>query len=155
MKKNKTVTITLIIAVIIVWGLVIYNIAGSISPGNKTIHTSAQSNKPSITANPERYNLSTYERDPFLSIISDTSTTFDSVIPPATPPVYTKPILRKMPVYCGIIKNNKTTMAVIKINSIYYNVSESYRDDSIRIIKITDTTVTLSYQDEKLTLHME
>lgn len=150
--KNKRVIIMLVLATLVIWGTIIYKVMNVISAKPSKANTSiAKPLKKEKTD--EDYTISYYERDPFLSILTDTATFVDEPKIKDIPQL--KPIINyPKPEYCGQIKNDVNTLAIIKIDGRYHMLEKGQKDSLLKVLNVRDTVITILYHNEKLTLHL-
>lgn len=151
--KNKKVIILLVVATLAIWGTIIYKVINVINAKPSTAITTLV--KPSKKEKPDDdYTISYYERDPFLSILKDTATIVDEPEIKEIRPL--KPIINyPKPEYCGLIKNDANTLAIIKIDGRYHMLEKGQKDSLLKVLNVRDTVIVVLYHNEKLTLHLK
>jgi hypothetical protein len=118
--RNRKVTIGLAVAVLAIWGYVIYKIAWGRAQTTAVAVKNERSN-----VEPEdvykSYVLSSYDRDPFLSI-KDTMTEETLPPPSRTPLPVPVAVVKKVPLpeYNGVIQNKGEKLAILKIDSQFH-----------------------------------
>lgn len=149
--KNKKLTIFLVLATLAIWGTIAYKIISVVT--KKTTVNTEKKREMALTNKPDdNFVLSIYERDPFLSIITDTATIIE-VIPDEKAFLPKKPtVIYPQPEYCGLVKNESATMAIIKINNRYHFLEKGQKDSLVKVLNIRDTVIVVQYHNEKLTL---
>ncbi len=152
--KNKKLTIILIIAVVIIWGTIVYKFLSSVGE------------KPSVKKNigfvaPRQYKpdsdyvLGTIERDPFLSILTDTAIIIEDTIKNIHTPPIRNNVNYPKPVYCGLIRNEHTNMAIIKVDNQYHFLEKGKKDSVFKVLNIKDSIVVILYHGQKISLILE
>jgi hypothetical protein len=139
--QNKRVTILLLTAVVVIWGILFYKIYMTVySSGNAPLYAPSQKFKRQEPR--KRYELKLLARDPFLSILTDTIT--EPIPIPVFKPKPPEINEIDMPIFCGIIKSNKKNMAILKKDKKVFFAYEGDMIKSIKIKKITtDSMVTM------------
>lgn len=149
--KNKKITILLLITVLLIWGIIAYKVIITIT--NKTVHPVPERKLKDYSAiRSTDYSLTIVERDPFLSILTDTA---PNVIIPDTPiKKYSPPIKKKHTpvVYCGMIKNTENTIAIFKVGNDYHFLEQGHKDSILKVININNENVTVIYHGERMKL---
>ena len=150
--KNNGIKIVLFIAVILIWGLLIYKIY-------YTVYGSHKINNAVIIPNPEKpliiidtYSVHTYKRDPFLSILTDTIS--------QQPTVEIKPFkifVKKsttLPLYCGVIRNGKKKTAILKMNKKIFFLHEGDTLQSMKIKTIMNDSIVVMNGEDKISIFL-
>lgn len=147
MKKNKPLTIALVIAVLAIWGTIAYKIAQATNNGNKNIPTASIPVTDTNSRLPENYEIAEYTRDPFLSIITDTAT-IPEVAVSVAPAVEKKPLI--IPEYYGVVQNEKEKTALIKIKGKLQFLHAGEISGDVKVISIHDDRVVMIVEGQKV-----
>lgn len=149
--QNKKVTILLLLAVLVIWGMLflkIYKtIYGSVKP---QFNVSKKETKRQEQR--KEYMLKMVARDPFLSILTDTISE-----PVSIPVIKPKPPeIREidMPIFYGIIKSNKKNMAILKKDKKVFFAYEGDMIKSMKIKKITTDSIVASANGNVIVIHL-
>ncbi|HVX00038.1 MAG TPA: hypothetical protein VHA52_06365 [Candidatus Babeliaceae bacterium] len=151
--KNKGITTILLIAVACIWGMLIFKIYHAIS--NNTHSPFHVAEHPAIKNDTVKsYQLHSYTRDPFLSILKDTITLPPSPIVPSTPQhketIEKRPLI--LPLYCGLIRTNEVKTAILRMDKKTYFIHEGETFQSIKIKSIDVDSVMASSDGLKVVL---
>lgn len=152
MKKNKPVTIALLIAVIAIWGTIAYKIVQA--TGNNKINNINHIQKTDSGNTPlllDDYTISDYTKDPFLDILTDTAAVPETIIKPAPQPDK-KPIL--IPEYYGMIQNEKDKTAILKIKDKYIFMHKGEKHGDVKLVSMHEENVVLMVEGEKVTVDL-
>lgn len=148
MKKNKPVTIALLIAVLVIWGTIAYKIVQATNTGVTKIPpipTRATNTTDQVS---ENYEIAEYTRDPFLSIITDTATV-PEVVQPTTPTPEKKPIV--IPEYYGVVQNEKEKTALLKIKGKLQFLHTGEMNGDVKVVSIYEDKVVLLVEGQRVT----
>ena len=148
MPKNKLIQLTLLIATMVVWGVIIFKIITDINPGKSLAPTKYNNSKSSIQLI-DTYAVFQYQDDPFLKIITDTA----SVMPVVTVKqndVEQRPV--KLPEYYGVIRRNTVNTAILKINDnyLFLREKETYNDIVIKRVSEEELNITVAGKSYKI-----
>lgn len=149
MGKNKKITYLLIALVVIIWGVIIYKFYAAV--------TTKQADKQHIYENVQHqvndtlrnYELFFYDRDPFLSILSDTATILQKDTELARPVVK---IPKEVPAitYCGMIENMEQKTVILKWNNKFYHVQLGNKQGALELKAIYKDFILIAVNGEKV-----
>jgi len=148
--QKKTVTTILLVAVLIIWGLLVYKVYNSLNSDHISERPLTIINIKKHIGCEDSYMLGEYSRDPFLSILIDTVTEREPapVNTPLTKVVEKKPT--QLPLYYGFIQGCNKKTALFKLNNKTFFVGEGDTFLSLKVKKISADS-TLVFSDGKNT----
>lgn len=164
-KKNKTLTIAMLLGVIAIYGTIAYK-----SVANKQLDVE-QSNINGLDLN---YSIVNYKKDnfeingsikdPFNSKVSIRNSTIVKIQGPTKPPVQNKkpvkPIVKQWPVikYYGFVKNTSTKkkgLCLVRINHNLIKIQKGETHNGISIIAVFKDSIQLSSDQDLKTILKE
>lgn len=142
--KKKIQTGILLAGVLLVWGIVAIKFCKDFwNTGGMTAPLPAQRNINRDTVE-NRYVLHTYDRDPFLSVFTDTASMATEDTPVAVRTmVLPRPVV-VLPEYCGTVGNKEERIAIVRLQEQFHFVKRMERIGYLQVTAIADDTLTLS-----------
>ncbi len=140
--------------VLAIWGTIVFKIYNGLTVKqiiNKPV-TSGQNfaMKQNVL---DSYSLHSYPDDPFLSILTDTAAQniTDTILPRSNTYKLLQP-LPDLPVYYGLLENEKNKTAIIMWKNHYEHVNEGMVLDELKIGSVSAEQITVKLQGEKYTI---
>jgi len=145
--NKKSTTYIMLTIVILIWGAILYKLAGIfISPKTENKLSIKLNNVPlSLTNDSTNYNLIGVPRDPFIKKL-EVHTDYTPNIKKAEKPVDLKwPTIK----FKGIIKSNNTSkpLAILAINNKSQFINEGQEIDEVKVSKISKDSIEVIYKE--------
>lgn len=133
-------TIALVVLVALVWGIIALKVIKSIDRTGDLPRVKVKYQRRISGGEFDKYNLSKYARDPFLSILSDTASI--DVIPE---PIKPKPSTQvPLPLFCGLISGEDgKDVAIFKHRNKYLHLKKGQRSEDIHLLSIGEKSVVI------------
>jgi len=153
--KKKQQNILLLSAVIFVWGWIcvkIYNNLSGNDDSHRNIDTIVTGKNDTLQSD---YEIHTYNRDPFLSILTDTVTVQEIDTAKKQKLILSPPKPVSLPTYYGYIVTGKSRTAILKFDNkktIFLKEKEKYND--FRLVFISSDSVILLSGNDRFCLHI-
>lgn len=144
--KSKRNTYLLIGLVLIIWGLVIYQLFGGNDADNSLmVQNEVTSFQPKEVQARDTFSISTFDRDPFLGTFKTRAPVKRRHIKP--PEIINWPNI----VYKGTISNssNAGSIYIVEINGMQHLLKKGAMENEVKLLKGTAKQITVSYQKQK------
>lgn len=160
--KKKTITYSLLVLVLGIWGLIFFYIFSFISdePQENQYAPSYSMRSIDTSAVQDTIQLVLQYPDPFFKTLPTKRVALPlkpaekkSVSVPATPPPVKTRILWPQIEYDGLIMSKGTVVAMIKINSNSFIIPQGGEERDISVLTITQDSIIVTYKDEKKTVY--
>lgn len=148
--SKKRLTIILLIIVVVVWTTIGYKLFHALKGYEQPYSAATITKKREPVFDYANYKIANYEKDPFLSIITDTVTQIEEPVRFVTP----KPVPRNMPEYNGLIVNAKfkRKTAIIHWQGQFNMMYENEFVNGVRLVRANDSIATIILDGEKYEL---
>jgi hypothetical protein len=149
--KNKTKTYVLLIAVLVVWGLIVYKIINGLNPELPELKPQeiTMAFSPKAIMQVDTFSIQKTNRDPFLGTLQTQSTIKSKNTSKNLKPKEEEPWPQVS--YGGLIKrqNSKEEVFVVTINTVQHLVKKGQVIEEIILLKGDQKNITVRYKNKQ------